>query len=63
MWKMFIKIIKKHGVLSVNFKRFMVDYAKANFNTMRILFGAGDLKILMENQEHTCFYYWTQSFD
>jgi hypothetical protein len=63
MWKTFVKIIKKHGVLNVNFKRFMVDYAKSNFNTVRILFGSGDMKILMENWEHTCFYYWTQSFD
>jgi hypothetical protein len=41
--------IKKHGVLNVNFKRFMVDYGQANFNIVRILFGASDLKILMEN--------------
>jgi len=63
MWKTFIKIIKKHGALNVNFKRFMVDSTEANFNVVRILFESGDLKILMENWEHTCFYYWTQSFD
>jgi hypothetical protein len=55
--------MKEHGVLNVNFRGFIIDSTKANFNVMRILFGNGDLKIPMKNQECTCFYHWAQSFD
>jgi hypothetical protein len=41
----------------------MVDSVQVNFNAARILFGSGDMKILMENREQMCLYYWAQSFD
>jgi hypothetical protein len=45
MWKMFIKTIREHGVLHVNFKGFMANFIQTNFNAMRILFMNDDLKI------------------
>jgi hypothetical protein len=45
MWKMFIRIMREHGVLNVSFKGFMAKYTQTNFNAMKILFRNGDLKI------------------
>ncbi len=49
--------MKECGVQNVNFKRFMVDCAQANFNAIKTLFGSGDPNLLMENQECTCLYH------
>lgn len=41
--------MKKHGVLNVNFKIFIVDFAQANFSAVGILFRSGDPTFPMEN--------------
>jgi len=41
----------------------MADSAQANWNAMRIVYGLGEIGILMENQERTCLFHWTQSME
>jgi hypothetical protein len=49
--------MKKRGVQNVDFKGFMVDCVEGSFNAIKTLFGSGDPKLLMENQECTCLYH------
>jgi hypothetical protein len=37
-----------------NFKGFMVESEQANWNAVQIVYGSGDSKVSMENQERTC---------
>ncbi len=60
-WNAFVKVMKKHSVQNVNFKIFMIDCAQTNFNAIIMLFGSGDPKVLMENNECTCFYHWVNN--
>jgi hypothetical protein len=54
MWREFNDLMAKNGVENTNFKGFMADSAQANWNVVRIVYGSGDPKVPMENQEHTC---------
>jgi hypothetical protein len=51
------------GVPNPNFKGFMVDNAQANWNTIQIVYGSGDLNELMVEKECMCYFHWTQSMD
>jgi hypothetical protein len=46
--------MKKNGVEKPNFKGFMADSVQANWNAVQIVYGNGDSKVPMENQERTC---------
>jgi hypothetical protein len=47
-----------------NFKGFMVDSAKANWNIVYIVYGSGDSTMhMMTRNELVNFIYWTQSMD
>jgi len=41
----------KIGVFNLNFKGFMVDNVQANWNTIQIMYGSGDLNEPMVNKE------------
>jgi hypothetical protein len=47
--------MKKHDVQNVNFKELIANCAQTNFNAIITLFGSGDSKFPMENQECKCF--------
>ncbi len=55
MWNAFIRVMKKHDVQNVNFKELIANCAQTNFNAIITLFGSGDSKFPMENQECKCF--------
>jgi hypothetical protein len=63
MWNAFIRFMKENDVQNVNFKRFIANYAQTNFNAIITLFGSGDSKFPMENQECNCFDHWAQSLN
>ena len=42
MWLSLIFVVEKHGVRDVNFARFMIGNAEANFNAVREVFDSGD---------------------
>ena len=54
MWQSLLQVMEVHGYSNITFKGFMADSAQANFNAIRIVFGSGDPKVPMENQEQTC---------
>jgi hypothetical protein len=58
MWNAFVKVMNKHSAQNVNFEIFMIDCAQTNFNAIIMLFGSGDLKVMIENIECICFYHW-----
>jgi hypothetical protein len=45
---------EKNDVENPNFKGFMADSVQANWNVVRIVYGIGDPKVPIENQERTC---------
>jgi hypothetical protein len=49
MGKTFIWDHEKNGVINMNFKIFIVDFAQANFNIVGILFRSGDPNFPMEH--------------
>jgi hypothetical protein len=61
MWRELNDLMAKNGVENPNFKGFMADSAQANWNVVRIIYGSGDPKVPMENQECTCLLHWTTS--
>jgi hypothetical protein len=61
MWNALVRVMKKHGMQNVNFKGFVAICVQANFNVIITLFGSGDPKLPMENQEWTSLYHWAQS--
>jgi hypothetical protein len=63
MWNAFIRDMKEHNVQNVNFKGLITICAQTNFNAIITLFGSGDSKFLMENQECKCFDHWVQSLN
>jgi hypothetical protein len=63
MWRELNDLMAKNGVENTNFKGSMADSAQANWNAVKIVYGSGDPKVPMENQERTCFLYWTTSLE
>jgi hypothetical protein len=59
MWREFNDLMAKNGVENTNFKGFVADSAQANWNAVRIVYGSGDPKVPMENQERTCLLHYT----
>jgi hypothetical protein len=54
MWRELNDLMAKNGVENTNFKGFMADSAQANWNVVQIVYGSGEPKVPMENQERTC---------
>jgi hypothetical protein len=63
MWNAFIRVMKEHDVQNFNFKGLIANCAQTKFNAIITLFGSGDSKFAMENQECKCFDHWAQSFN
>ena len=61
VWLSILNILDKNGVSNVNFKGFLCNSAQANFNVVRILFGSGDPRVLMEKKVKTCQFHWRMS--
>jgi hypothetical protein len=57
MWGELNNFMRKNGMENPNFKGFMVDSAHANWNVVRFVYGSGDPKVSMENQEYMCLFY------
>ena len=53
----------RHGVPLPKFKGFMADSAQENWNAVRVIYGSGDAKVPMKDQERTCLFYWAQSLE
>ena len=49
-----LAVMEKHGVMVVQFARFMADSAHANFNAVHEIFGSGDKTIPMKGKERSC---------
>jgi hypothetical protein len=47
MWTKLNEMMLKHKFLKPNFKGFMVDSAQTNWNTVKIIYGLGDLSVKM----------------
>jgi hypothetical protein len=59
IWRKLNKVMQKNGVEEPNFKSFMEDSEQANWYAIQIVYGMGDPKVPIENQERTCLLYWT----
>jgi hypothetical protein len=52
----------KHKFPKPNFKGFMVDNVKANWNMVKIVYGSEDPFVKIVDKEQTCLFHYTQSF-
>ena len=62
-WHNLNHVMARHSIPHPNFKGFMADSAQANWNAVRIVYGSGDPKVMMEGRERTCFFHWKQSLE
>jgi hypothetical protein len=51
MWTKLNDTMLKHGFPKLNFKGFMDNNTQANWNTIRIVYGLGDLSVRMVDKE------------
>jgi hypothetical protein len=56
-------VMAKHGILESKFKGFMANSTQANWNTIRVIYGKGDVTIPMKDQERTYFFQGIQSLE
>jgi hypothetical protein len=53
LWKNLNVVLAKYGIPKPKSKGFMADSAQANWNAIRVIFGSGDVVILIKDQrEH-----------
>jgi hypothetical protein len=52
-----------NGGENPDFQGFMAECTQANWNAVQIIYGSGDPKVPMENQERTCLLHWTTSLE
>jgi hypothetical protein len=57
LWQNLNNVMLENGISNVNFKKFMADNAKANWNVVWKIYGFGDSVVPMENWERTCLFY------
>jgi hypothetical protein len=57
LWKNLNVVQAGHGVPKLNFKGFMADIAKANWNAIRVIYWSRDTTIPMKDQERTCLFH------
>jgi hypothetical protein len=57
MWRHLNKVMANNGVPNPNFKGFMIDNVRANWNTIQIIHGSKNLSELMVDRERTCFFH------
>jgi hypothetical protein len=46
-----------------NFKGFIANNAQANWNVVNIVYGSGDLSIMMIDKECIFFFHWIQTYN
>ena len=61
LWHGVNGVMADHGIINVNFKGFMRDSARANWQAVRFIYGIGDTKVEMLDRERTCLFHWAQS--
>jgi hypothetical protein len=47
----------KDGIPEPKFKGFMTDSTQANWNVVRVIYGSGDARIPMMDQERMCLFH------
>jgi hypothetical protein len=57
MWTKLNVIMMKHIFLKPNFKGFMADSARVNWNAIKVVYGFGDVTIRMVDKEQTCLFH------
>lgn len=62
-WENLDAIMFENGVPKVNFKGFMGDNAKANWNVVRKVYGDGDQTVPLEGHERIWFFDWSANLD
>ncbi len=63
MWTKLNEIMLKHGFPKLNFKGFMANNTQANWNTIKIVYGFGDLYVMMVDKKCTYLFHWIQLFN
>jgi hypothetical protein len=57
MWTKFNDTMLKHGFPKQNFKGFMADSARANWNVVIVFYGLRDPSTRMVDKECTCLFH------
>ncbi len=58
MWTKFNEIMLKHGFPKPKFKGFMANNTQANWNAIKIVYGFGDLYVMMVDKKCTYLFHW-----
>jgi hypothetical protein len=57
MWTKLNDMVQKHNFSKLNFKGFMANSIKANWNVIIIVYGSRDPSMWMIDKEHTCLFH------